>query len=63
MLLQYQRRRRPDNLLMLAATDVLDRLFSSDNPALRAVRDLGIAGVHRLPALKRLFMRRAMGVG
>ena len=63
VLLQYQRRRRPDNLLMLAATDVLDRLFSSDNPALRAVRDLGIAGVHRLPALKRLFMRRAMGVG
>lgn len=63
LLLRYQRRRRPDNLLMLGATDALDRLFSSDNPLLRAARDLGIAGVHRLPVLKRLFMRRAMGLG
>ena len=63
LLQQYQRRRRPDNLLMLAATHGLDRLFSSDNPALRAARDLGIAGVHRLPGLKRFFMRRAMGLG
>ena len=46
---------------MLAATDVLDRLFSTDNPLLRAARDLGIAGVHRMPRLKRMFMRQAMG--
>ncbi len=57
----YQRRRRPDNLLMLAATDVLDRLFSTDNPLVRLARDVGIAGVHRLPGLKRAFMRQAMG--
>jgi 2-octaprenyl-6-methoxyphenol hydroxylase len=61
LLAQYQRQRRPDNLLMLAATDVLDRLFSTDNPLLRLARDLGIAGVHRMPRLKRLFMRQAMG--
>ena len=61
LLRQYQRQRRPDNLLMLAATDVLDRLFSSDNPLLRLARDVGIAGVHRMPALKRIFMRQAMG--
>ena len=61
LLALYQRRRRPDNLLMLAATDVLDRLFSTDNPLLRAARDLGIAGVHRMPRLKRMFMRQAMG--
>ena len=61
LLRQYQRQRRPDNLLMLAATDVLDRLFSNDNPVLRLGRDLGIAGVHRMPGLKRLFMRQAMG--
>jgi 2-octaprenyl-6-methoxyphenol hydroxylase len=61
LLLQYQRRRRPDNLLMLAATDALDRLFSSDNPLLRLARDVGIAAVHRAPRLKRLFMRQAMG--
>jgi 2-octaprenyl-6-methoxyphenol hydroxylase len=47
---------------MLAATDTLDRLFSSDNPAIRLVRDIGIAAVHRTPPLKRLFMRRAMGL-
>lgn len=61
LLALYQRRRRPDNLMMLGATDVLDRLFSTDNPVVRLVRDLGIAGVHRIPALKRGFMRAAMG--
>jgi 2-octaprenyl-6-methoxyphenol hydroxylase len=61
LLRRYQRRRRPDNLLMLAATDALDRLFSNDDPLLRLARDAGIAAVHRAPQLKRLFMRRAMG--
>jgi 2-octaprenyl-6-methoxyphenol hydroxylase len=63
LLQRYQRQRRPDNLLMLAATDTLDRLFSSDNPLLRLARDVGIAAVHRAPPLKRLFMRQAMGLG
>ncbi|MBW4023557.1 MAG: UbiH/UbiF/VisC/COQ6 family ubiquinone biosynthesis hydroxylase [Proteobacteria bacterium] len=63
LLARYQRRRRPDNLAMLAATDTLDRLFSTDNPLVRAARDLGIAAVHRMPPAKRFFMRRAMGIG
>jgi 2-octaprenyl-6-methoxyphenol hydroxylase len=63
LLRHYQGRRRPDNLLMLAATDALDRLFSTDNPLLRLARDVGIAAVHHAPPLKRLFMRQAMGVG
>ena len=63
LLARYQRRRRPDNIAMLAATDALDRLFSTDNPLLRRARDLGIAAVHRLPPAKRFFMRRAMGLG
>jgi len=62
LLRRYQAKRRPDVLMMLAATDSLDRLFSSDNPALRLARDVGIAAVHRMPRLKRMFMRRAMGV-
>jgi 2-octaprenyl-6-methoxyphenol hydroxylase len=62
LLRRYQKQRRPDNLLMLAATDTLDRLFSTDNPLLRLVRDVGIAAVDRAPSLKRLFMRQAMGV-
>jgi 2-octaprenyl-6-methoxyphenol hydroxylase len=61
LLTEYQRSRRPDNIAMLAMTDSLDRLFSSDNPVLRLARDLGIGAVHRLPRLKRLFMRQAMG--
>ncbi len=63
LLARYQRRRRPDNLMMLAATDALDRLFSNDNPVLRLARDLGISAVDRTPPLKRLFMRQAMGLG
>jgi 2-octaprenyl-6-methoxyphenol hydroxylase len=63
LLRRYQARRRPDNLLMLAATDGLDRLFSNDSRVLRAARDIGIAAVHRMPRLKRAFMRQAMGLG
>ena len=62
LLARYQRMRRPDNLLMLAMTDGLDRLFSNDNRLLRLARDVGIAAVDRTPPLKRLFMRRAMGL-
>ncbi len=62
LLRRYQAVRRPDNMLMLAATDALDRLFSNDFPPLRLARDLGIAAVHRIPPLKRLFMRQAMGI-
>jgi 2-octaprenyl-6-methoxyphenol hydroxylase len=61
LLRRYQARRRPDNLLMLAVTDALDRLFSSDSRMLRLARDIGIGAVHRTPPLKRLFMRQAMG--
>jgi 2-octaprenyl-6-methoxyphenol hydroxylase len=62
LLRRYQAMRRPDNLMMLAATDGLDRLFSSDSRLLRLARDIGIAAVHRTPPLKRMFMRRAMGL-
>jgi 2-octaprenyl-6-methoxyphenol hydroxylase len=62
LLARYQRARRPDNLAMLAMTDGLDRLFSTNNPLLRLARDLGIAAVDRTRPVKRVFMRRAMGV-
>lgn len=61
LLRRYQSTRRPDNMLMLAATDALDRLFSNDIPPIRLARDLGIAAVHRIGPLKRMFMRSAMG--
>ncbi len=62
LLAHYQRLRRADNLLMLAMTDRLDRLFSSDNRVLRRARDIGIAAVDRSGPVKRLFMRQAMGL-
>jgi 2-octaprenyl-6-methoxyphenol hydroxylase len=61
LLAAYQAARRPANMLMLAATDSLDRLFSTNNPALRLARDLGLAAVDRMPRLKRRFMLTAMG--
>ncbi len=61
LLAAYQARRRPANLAMLATTHALDRLFSTDIGIVRAVRDIGIAGVNRLPPLRRALMRQAMG--
>ncbi|HEV8681067.1 MAG TPA: UbiH/UbiF/VisC/COQ6 family ubiquinone biosynthesis hydroxylase [Stellaceae bacterium] len=57
----YERWRRADALLLAAVTDGLNRLFSNTIPPVRLVRDLGLAMVHRLPPLKRLLMRHAMG--
>jgi 2-octaprenyl-6-methoxyphenol hydroxylase len=58
---RYARWRRVDNFTMVAATDLLNRLFSNDIKPLRLVRDLGLAGVHRVPSLRRFFVRHAMG--
>jgi 2-octaprenyl-6-methoxyphenol hydroxylase len=62
LLAAYQRRRRPDNMAMLLATDALDRLFSSDSTPLRLLRDVGMSAFNRLPRLKRAVMRQAMGL-
>jgi len=59
---RYRRWRRFDTALMLAMTDALNRLFSNDVGPIRLARELGLAAVDRLPPLKRLFMRHAMGV-
>ncbi len=62
VLARYERWRRFDNVFMAAATDGLNRLFSNDIGPLRLARDLGLAAVNRVPPVKRLFMRHAMGV-
>jgi len=58
----YQRWRRFDNTVLMVVTDSLNRLFSNDLGPLRLVRDLGLAAVDRMPPLKRVFMRHAMGL-
>lgn len=59
---RYQRWRRFDTLAMGVATDGLNRLFSNHSDALRAVRDVGLGLVDRLPRLKGLFIRDAAGL-
>ncbi len=58
---RYQRWRRADNLLMAGVTDVINRVFSNDIAPLRIARGLGLAAVNRLPGLKKVLMRQAMG--
>ena len=59
---RYAQWRRADNLSMVAATDLLNRLFSNDIKPLRLVRDAGLAAVNRVPALRKFFVRHAMGL-
>lgn len=62
VLQRYQRWRRFDNTLMLAVTDGLNRLFSNDIAPVRHARDIGLGLVNRMPPLKKVLMRSAMGL-
>lgn len=62
VLARYQRWRRFDVATLIAATDGFNRLFSNDNPLLRAGRDLGLSLVNAIPGLRRNFIREAAGL-
>lgn len=57
----YQRRRRPDNMAMVAVTDGLNRLFSNNIFPFRVLRRAGLRAVSRLRPAKQFFMKQAMG--
>ena len=59
---RYARWRRFDTVQMGITTDVLNRMFSNDFGPLRAVRDLGLGMVDRMPRLKEFFIRQAAGL-
>lgn len=59
---RYQQWRRFDTVRMGVTTDVLNRLFSNDIGPLRAVRDIGLGLVERMPRLKDFFIRQASGL-
>ncbi len=59
---RYQRWRRFDTTSMALGTDLVNTLFSNDNPLLRAARDLGMGAISALPALRRRFIREAAGL-
>ncbi|MGV6850307.1 MAG: UbiH/UbiF/VisC/COQ6 family ubiquinone biosynthesis hydroxylase [Marinibacterium sp.] len=62
VLARYQQWRRADTVSLALATDTFNRLFSNDNPLLRAGRDLGLSLVNALPGLRRGLIREAAGV-
>jgi 2-octaprenyl-6-methoxyphenol hydroxylase len=62
VLRRYERWRRFDIWQMGLTTDLLNRLFSNDLAPLRALRDIGLGIVDRLPRLKDRFIGEAAGV-
>ncbi|PVA07831.1 UbiH/UbiF/VisC/COQ6 family ubiquinone biosynthesis hydroxylase [Thalassorhabdomicrobium marinisediminis] len=62
VLARYEQWRRFDTTTLAIATDTFNKLFSNDNPLLRAVRDVGMGLVNAAPALRRSFIREAAGL-
>jgi 2-octaprenyl-6-methoxyphenol hydroxylase len=62
VLARYERWRASDGLMVALATDGLTRLFGVPGRGASLVRRIGMAGVQRLPMLKRWFMDEARGV-
>ncbi|MGA7978662.1 MAG: UbiH/UbiF/VisC/COQ6 family ubiquinone biosynthesis hydroxylase [Chromatiaceae bacterium] len=60
---RYERARRGENTLMLAAMDGIKRLFSNRILPVAAARSAGLAFVDRMAPAKHLFMRQALGLG
>jgi 2-octaprenyl-6-methoxyphenol hydroxylase len=61
-LARYRQWRRFDTATLALATDTFNRLFSNDNPLLRAARDIGMGLVNAAPSLRRGFIREAAGL-
>ncbi|MEO1638469.1 MAG: UbiH/UbiF/VisC/COQ6 family ubiquinone biosynthesis hydroxylase [Pseudomonadota bacterium] len=62
VLTRYQEWRRFDTTKLALATDTFNRLFSNDNPLLRAARDVGMGLINAAPGLRRGFIREAAGL-
>lgn len=59
---RYQTWRRFDGVSLALGMDAVNRLFSSDDPALRLIRDAGVRLATALRPARRAFMREAAGV-
>ncbi|MGK7752788.1 MULTISPECIES: FAD-dependent monooxygenase [unclassified Roseovarius] len=62
VLARYQQWRRFDTATLAVTTDLTNRLFSNDNPLLRAARDIGMGALSAMPGLRRTFIREAAGL-
>lgn len=61
VLRRYQRRRKTDNLVMMAAVEGFKRLFEQDALALRWLRNTGMRLLASAAPVKRRIIRQAMG--
>lgn len=59
---RYQRRRKPDNLMTMAAMEGFKRLFGADNLALRLMRNMGLSKLNQWRPLKNTIIKKAMGL-
>ena len=59
---RYERWRRFDVATLSMTTDFTTKLFSNDNPILRAVRGIGMGAINAAAPLRRAMMREAAGL-
>jgi 2-octaprenyl-6-methoxyphenol hydroxylase len=59
---RYQEWRRFDNQTLAFATDNLNKLFSSYDPVLGSLKNLGMKMIEKSSYAKRTFMRQAAGL-
>ncbi|NMP31204.1 FAD-dependent oxidoreductase [Thalassotalea sp. M1531] len=62
ILAQYEKTRRPDNLLMMSAMDGLYATFSNNSALLKVVRNIGLFAAHRAPLVKSKVLKYACGL-
>jgi len=62
VLARYAQWRGVDTAALTASTDLINKLFSNDNPLLRAARVAGLGLVNAIPAARRDFIREAAGL-
>jgi len=62
VLARYAQWRGVDTAALTASTDLINKLFSNDNPLLRAARVAGLGIVNAIPAARRDFIREAAGL-
>lgn len=62
LLKRYQRRRKSENLAMMLGMEGFKRLFGSEDPLLRLLRNTGVNTVNEHTFIKRQIATRAMGL-
>lgn len=59
---EYEKKRLPSHKAMLVATDGIQRLFANNSRILHFMRNAGFAAVNTIAPLKKILMRKAMGL-